>query len=68
MLERTGKHRRITFVVRVNTLPGRPMRWYFETSNGLTGEGVTGFGIEAAFKNGADAATAAIDFTFHLPD
>lgn len=60
MLGRTGKHGRITFVVRVNALPGRRMRWSFTTSNGLTGEGVTGFGIEAAFAAGERAAHEAI--------
>ncbi len=58
--DRPGNYQSIDYVVRVNTLPGRRMRWSFETSNGLKGEGDTRYGIEAAFSAGARAAHEAI--------
>ena len=61
MLERTGKHRKVTWTVVVNTMPGRRMRWTFTTSTGLTGTGTTTYGIETAHKDGQNAAEEAID-------
>ena len=60
-LERPGVHRDIAFIVKLNSEPGRRMRWTFTTDAGLTESGVTSAGMEAAFKAGADAAEAAID-------
>jgi hypothetical protein len=60
-MERTTSYRGIDIVVHVNTMPGRRMRWRYETSSGQAGDGATTFGVEAAFKSGVDAAQLAID-------
>lgn len=59
-MERTYTHRGVTFTVRLNARPGRRMQWTF-TAPTATGSGVTGFGMEVAFRNGKDAGEAAID-------
>ena len=60
-MKRAATYRGIDVVVEVTALRGRQMRWSFATTNNLTGDGVTTFGVEAAFRNGMDAAHVAID-------
>ncbi len=60
MLDRQHTHNGVAFTVSINARPARMFRWTFTAANGTTGSGETGFGMEAAFRAGKEAAERAI--------
>ena len=61
-MQRTHHAGDIEFTVDVNAAGGRRFRWSFEVPLlNLRGDGVTQYGLEAAFEKGKRAAEVAIE-------